>query len=291
MLRHVVRMGARLAVATATIGAVLMAAPAAQADPECDWVAGDDGVLVCVDPGTPGGPGDDGGNDGGDDIVEPQCDLSGSLYNDYCDGDARCFRNDPAALQEPEDNGLDPSEKPDPDAHAIYWECERPDGTTYERYFWSGAEPTPPPLGERARRAIARIPLPDFTPTFNPPGRTFVSLDTWWWAAGATRRAISGEALGVVAVARPDHMEVDPGDSTGAKRCPFRVRRSDACVHAYAKSSLGGTFTARMRLVYTLEFRLGNQVRDIPGAPSQLETEWANQTIPVRESQAIVAPH
>ncbi|TNC26597.1 hypothetical protein [Mumia zhuanghuii] len=281
-----------LVAATATTAAMVVAAPAAYADPHCEWDRATN-KMVCTDGGSPGGPGTPGGPGGGGGNA-PTCEVTG-LYNDYCNaqGDP-CFRNDPAAVQDPGENGLDPEAKPHPDSHAVYWECLRADGTTYELYYWSGDEPIQQSLGERARTAIARIPLPELRAVFNPPGRTFVSLETWWWVRGATPDPVRGRALGVLAIATPDRLDVDPGDGTGVRTCPVALRRGDACTHTYRRSSGaadGSAYTARVRLIYSLRFEVGGVPTDeVEGAPSELETAWAERSVPVREAQTLVKP-
>lgn len=244
-------------------------------------------------------PGDDSGGDeggGGDDdgSNQPACEYV-DLFNDFCDGPNPCWINDPAAIQDPPE--LEGVPKPSPDSYAVYYRCLNPDGSTYDLYYWSDDQPAEPPLEEQAMTAYGLLVAPDFTLAFNPPQRTFVNLDTWWWADGVGNDEITGSsAFGVVAIATPDHIEVDPGDGSGSFTCSWVTSRSDACIYAYAKASVDGAqqvegqpaYEAQARLVYSVRFENDGAPLELDGLPTQLVGPWQSTPVPVGEIQAIV---
>ena len=278
-------------------GLVVWSAPTATAEPCPTPIEGtNDYDYSCMtDPPGPG-PGTPPGNGGGG--GEPTCEFTGS-YDEFCEGTAACWGNNPAA-NAPEDVADELGPKPDdPDAHAAYKSCRRPDGSTYDEWYWATAGG--PSLSELAQRAYGALNFPVFTPTFNPPTRTYVNLDTWWWADGATATELIGSsALGVRALATPDHMDVDPGDGSGVFTCDFVTAKADDCVHAYRRASNRGTATApdgskaypaRMRLVWTVRFeRNGEPLTVPPGVPTAFSSPWRGTAVPVREIQTIVVP-
>jgi hypothetical protein len=240
-------------------------------------------------PGTDPRPGDP---------QEPTCTFTGN-YNEFCEGTAACWGNNPAA-NDAEDVADEIGPKPDdPDAHVAYKSCRRPDGSTYDDWYWATAGG--PSLSELAQRAYGALNFPTFTPAFNPPTRTYVNLDTWWWADGATKTELIGSsALGVRALATPDHMEVDPGDGSGAFTCDFVTAKADACAHTYRRASNFGkatardgskAYAARMRLVWTVRFeRNGAPITVPPGVPTAFSSPWRGAAVPVREIQTVVIP-
>ncbi len=155
-------------------------------------------------------------------------------------------------------------------------------------------------LNELAQRAFGQLQIPAFTPTFNPPTATYVNLDTWWWAEGATTNELIGTAaLGVRALATPDHMEVDPGDGSGAFTCDFATQEADDCSNTYRRSSNRGSarapdgskaYPARMRLVYDVRFEINGAPLNIAGLPTSLSSDWTPRAVPVREVQTVVVP-
>ena len=261
----------------------LMAVPAAAE--ECPYIDETTGEIVYCDedPGEPGEPGDPGGGGG-----EPSCEFVGS-YNEFCEGEAACWGNNPAANDE-EDVADELGPKPDdPDVNVAYKECRRPDGSIYDEWYWAtpGDGPT---LAELAQRAYGSLRTPAYTPTFNPPNASYVNLDTWWWAEGAGGGEINGTpALGLVAIASPNRMEIDPGDGSGIMSCDFQTSKSDACSYVYHRSSRGGPYPARMRLVYDVRFERNGAVVNVgDAAPNSLSSPWAEAPIPVREIQSVV---
>lgn len=294
MLTSIARAAAAMFIVTAGMVAMTAATTVAAAAADGDCIRGEmkevnnkltyvcyeyaDGSVV---DGAAGGTGGTGGAE------EPSCDLTGGLYNDFCQGTSRCFINDPAALQDTADNGLSEESKPNPDSYAVYWECERPDGTTYELYYWNDDQPTVT-IEDRVRSAIGALELPTVEATFNPPGRTLVNLPTWWWAAGAPAGEIRGsEALGLVAIATPRGLSVVPGDGAPSMACPMSVTKSDACSYTYRRA---GQYTATMSIVYDLRFEMGGTTLPAGDVPAEFRTMTIDDEVPVtvREVQTRV---
>lgn len=273
-----------------------VAATSAQAG-ECPYVDETTGKLVysCEGGGsTDPGSGDGGGDSGGG----PTCDKSKAPYTEFCDGTAACWGNNPAAVKDPKE--LEGTPKPDEDANVAYKSCRRADGSTYDEWYWSTAADGPS-LNELAQRAFGALRVPVFAPTFNPPGRSYVNLDTWWWAQGASDEEIIGSsALGVVAIAAPNRLEVDPGDGSNTIDCAFSTTKSDACTYMYRRGSNRGSATAedgsraypaRMRLVYDVRFERNGAPLALAGLPTSLSSPWRGTAISVREIQTVVQPN
>lgn len=278
-------------------GLGLVLVPASEAEAKvCGWivVGGDMNYVVCE-------PGDDdtGTKPPGGGDTEPTCDLDQDPFDQFCEGTSACWGNNPAANDEEavaEELGPKPD---DPDAHVAFKDCRRADGSTYHKWYWATADDGAT-LSELAQRAFGRLKVPAFTPTFNPPTRTFVNLDTWWWAEGATTADVVGSAaLGVRALATPDHMEVDPGDGSEVFSCDFATSKSDECIYTYRRASNRGSATApdgskayaaRMRLVYNVHFEHNGNPLKLDGLPTGLTGDWSNTAVPVREIQTVVIP-
>ncbi|GAA3541509.1 hypothetical protein AFL01nite_25010 [Aeromicrobium flavum] len=289
-----------------TLIALSLAASPASAAPSCvppaviKWIGVSE--YECVIPAPEPSPGTT--NPGGENPGSPQptCDLPAApaptslgdhvLEGPYCQGTRFCVTTDlvvPLALPD--------GEPPNEDSEARYRWCSS--GGTYqlEESWWTGEE-EPPSLLERALSAIGQINLA--TPTLNtsPTGRTLVSLDTWFWAAGASPSA-TGSAFDLVATATFSSMTVDPGDGSGTISCPLTTTRAAAesdCSHAYRRMSSGGTatvggrpaYSASVRLVYDLSFTVGGNAIVVPGAPATLEAPLDSAAIRVDEVQSIV---
>lgn len=245
----------------------------------CEWVgSGKDAVWTCTSPGHEGTPG--GGNEGAG--GEPPCDLSQPPYNEFCDGTASCWGNDPAANPPSEDLA---GPQPSPEHHMAYKACKRADGSLYDEWYWAnGTGPTPE---QAALEALGRLKLPVFTPGFNPENRTLVGLDTWWYADGVVVEEVtSTAALGVRAIATPDRLEVDPGDGSGVVSCEFVTTPSEACSHVYRRSNAG--YPARMRGVYSIRFEQNGVPFPVAAAPAEIGTPWQSRAVPVGEVQSTV---
>lgn len=240
----------------------------------------------------PGGEEDgDGDGDGGG--GEQTCEFY-EQYDEFCHGEAACWGNDPAAVKEPEE--LKDVPKPSPEAHVAYRSCRYPDGTTETQWYWS-TQNEEPPLEEQAMEAYGLLTTPNFDLSFNPPQRTYVNLDTWWWADGAGDDEITGSsAFSVVAIATPDHIEVDPGDGSGTITCDWATSKSDTCTHAYNQASTNGdaqvngspAYTASATLVYSVRFENGGEPLEIEGLPTELESPPEQVEVPVAEMQNLV---
>jgi len=234
----------------------------------------------------PGEPGDGGSGSGG----TPACDLS-AVENvadfPFCVGTTACAVNNPSHL--------DPAEWPEetrPSPTAIYtWRwCETAAGTVDYVWTWYEPEVEGPSLTELAMQAFGALATPGFSVQFNPPGRAVVGVPTWFWAGTGNGGALTGSsAAGVVAIAEPSHLEVDPGDGSGTRTCPWSTSKSDACSATYDRASVrDGAYTARARLVYDVRFENNGAPLDLPGLPTALESPWATASVPVAEVQAVV---
>lgn len=246
-------------------------------------------------------PGEDGGGGGGGDSdsdstgggSEPQCDLASfraqwpGATRHFCEGRNACWVNDPPVTFE--DPSTWPDDRPSPDARYIYKYCVDPNGNVvFDDFTWSTDEQGPSPQ-ELARRAYGRLKAPEFDLAFSPPGESVVYVETWWWAQGAPEGEIRGSsALGMVAIAEPDHMEVRPGDGSGTITCDIVVTESDACTHTYERASGEGGYPAQARLVYDVRFEMNGNPMEIDGAPDTFESDWQETNVPVTEVQANV---
>ncbi|MQS10394.1 hypothetical protein FNX48_025505 [Streptomyces sp. IF17] len=178
--------------------------------------------------------------------------------------------------------------------------CFAPDGSELPG-VWEFITPpggTGPSLTELAWEAFGELSVPDFTLAHSPPVQAVIFVDTWWWAEGPSDGEVRGSSAGgVVAIAEPSRLEVDPGDGSGVLDCPFTVRESDACSHVYDRASVNGTartgdglaaHPARARLVYTVRFENNGAPLTLPGLPEALESEWQETPVRVTEVQAVV---
>lgn len=224
-------------------------------------------------------PGDSGGGSS-----KPPCELK-APYDDLCIGDDACWMNDPAAVQDPKE--LEGTPKPNEDSYVVYIMCQRPDGSTYDRWYWNDDVPAIT-IEDRIMSAIGALDLPTIKATFNPPGRTLVNLDTWWWAEGAPAGEIRGsEALGMVAIAKPTGLRITPGDGSAPFTCPMSVTQSDTCVYNYRRA---GDYTATVSIVYTLRIEAGGTELDASLIPAEYRTLQVDDDVPVvvREVQTLV---
>ncbi|NDL58707.1 hypothetical protein [Phytoactinopolyspora mesophila] len=147
-------------------------------------------------------------------------------------------------------------------------------------------------------QAYGELIFLEFTVDFSPLGLSLVDLDTWFWVDGPGSDPITGtSAGGVVAVATPQHIELDPGDGVVPMTCEWTVSESDACTHAYQRASVNGPLTsdggdpayeARARLVFGIHFEFGGDVLELPGLPDEFVTDWQSGAVPVAEVQAVV---
>ncbi|MQS05760.1 hypothetical protein [Streptomyces alkaliphilus] len=248
-------------------------------------------------PGGAGGPGTGGGG------AASACDLAlvevkgrkDASTSRFCEGVYACFINFPSTVYpDPEDW---PEGQPTEDSVYTYKACYGPDGArAYGDWGWF--VPDEPSVEQLAWQAYGRLVLPEFSLAFNPPEQAVIFVDTWWWAEGASRDPLRGtSAGGVVAIAEPNRMEVDPGDGSGVLGCPFVVNESKGCSHAYTKASTRGTaaaangsaaYPARARLLYNVRFENNGTPLNLPGLPETIETEWVETPVPVTEIQAVV---
>lgn len=239
-----------------------------------------------------GQPGDDGSGNGDDSgsggNATPPCTFTG-IWDEFCRGTAPCYRFDPANLQD-EDYAreLQPDlpERPTADDHLIFVSCLPPGGERQDLYYWASLFEEGVSTRDRLLAAYGQLKLPNVTPVFNPPVRTLVNLDTWWWAEGGSAVPIVGtEALGLVAIADPQSMIVTAAGQTVT--CPVVAEKSDTCRMVFRRA---GDYPAEMRITYTVRFELGGQPFAIPGGNDDVLSieSTDNVTVPVREVQSRV---
>ncbi|MDT0166767.1 hypothetical protein Q9R32_14530 [Actinotalea sp. AC32] len=296
---------ARLVTLVAAAGLVLWSpvvlAPPASAEDGCMLVeAGrDEQGNIIWEEACPGGNEDGGttpGDGGSGGPSTPTCDLSSVIgMGDYefCVGTTACSVNNPSRIPEAD---WPMEERPSPEHIYTFQWCEPADGPAEYGWSWYLPEDTGPSLSELAQSAFGALGAPVFDVGFNPPGRTVVGVETWFWAEGAGPGAISASSGVVSAVGTPARLEVDPGDGSGVMTCPFTTTESDACSHVYVRSSARGTestdagpaHAARMRLVYDIGFRVDGTPLTLPGLPDSLESPWTTVAVPVAEVQSVV---
>lgn len=247
-------------------------------------------TYVCEEPGQPGqpgDPGDEGGGGGG-----PSCELKPP--GTFCVGMNSCYYKDNVVPFAPPQ-----SPPPTPDAE---WKVRICIGAnlaeSYEAVWIGEDEPQPPSLAEQARTAIGELDLGTGSLTVNPTTRSLVSLPTWFWADGLSADNLTGSsAFGLVAIATPDHLDIDPGDGSGAVQCPWTTTPSDTCSHAYDRSSATrGTasvdghaaYAATGEPVWTLAFEMNGTPVNIPGVPTEITGAPMSAGVWVAESQAVV---
>jgi hypothetical protein len=163
--------------------------------------------------------------------------------------------------------------------------------------LWVPQAAAPPTLVERSQAAFGRLVAPDATLAFNPTRRTLVNLDTWFWAQDLPGQPIRGTAaLGLVAVATPAGIQVNPGDGSGSFSCPWVTSRSPQCSHVYRRSSVGGSsrgldgglaYQASAVATWSVHFELNGTPVPIPGATTKLTSRMA-AAVEVAEVQTIV---
>ncbi|TDD64456.1 hypothetical protein E1262_28220 [Jiangella aurantiaca] len=260
-------------------------------------------VNVCD--GDEGGGGDEedgGGDDGGN--AEPECYLGREDQFDYdwsyCDDDLSCYvYSPPPSAPDPEDWPEPPAGTPEDHVYGMLTCLTQPpeEEVVIYRPAWLPPQEDVVDWEQEALQAFGQLVAPDFDLAFNPPQRAYVTLDTWYWAEGATDGELTGtSAAGLVAIATPERLEVQPGDGSSTLTCPFTVTQSDACSYVYDHASVEGTATVdgqpayegQARLVYTVRFELNGEVMEIDGAPAVFQTPWQATPIPVAEIQAIV---
>lgn len=265
-------------------------AQAAMCNPPYKIIDGQMDYGWCEDDESEDPPDDDGG--GGS---EPTCDYSLIDIDDYekswCEGEFACISTE---------SGGDPpaGEKPPTEDSVWTWKhCYGPPGT--EDYFdWYWEEPDEPSIEQQAWEAWGNLRIPAFDLKFNPPQRTYVTLETWWWAEGPGNGEITGTSAGpIVAIATPDRVEVDPGDGSGVISCGWVTSKSDDCTYTYKKSSASAAasasdgspaYPARSRIVYDVRFENNGTVIEVPGLPTTLPSNWQETPVPVAEVQGIV---
>ncbi|MCE7083312.1 hypothetical protein, partial [Streptomyces sp. ST2-7A] len=107
-----------------------------------------------------------------------------------------------------------PEEPPSEDSVYVFKRCYAPDGAQLPG-VWEFITPGDSGLSleELAWEAFGELVVPDFTLAHSPPVRAVIFVDTWWWVEGPSDGEVRGSSAGgVVAIAEPARLEVDPGD-------------------------------------------------------------------------------
>jgi len=269
---------------------------------ECTVTSLADGSYKTVCPGQPGitqPPATPAG------IPAASCDLNTPLAPAgtplYCVGTTPCYDSTSVAVLNPPDSATQPT--PDTKWHTQM--CLLTNGSWDGNTQWDAQPAQPPSLAVQATEAIGRIQLPTPTLRFNPTNRTLVNLDTWFWAEGLDGQVRKGSsALGLIAYATPDRLEVTPGDGSAMPPCPWVAVRPQVpadqkgpCSHAYFRSSIGGSargpngapaYRASARAFWTLRFELEGVPTPVPGAPLELHRDVTSAPVVVVEVQTIV---
>lgn len=297
MLRRVI------AVAVALIVGVTLSAGPAAAEVCRQEIVGENNeityVVVECTGGSDGDPADSGGGSGG---AAPSCYTGRQEAFDYevayCSGELSCYRFIPPPTAPTPDRW--PARPAGVDETASYanqacFTQPPAEALVSNEYIW--VTPGEADIAAQVDAAYGQLLAPTFALAFNPAGRAIVNLPTWYWASGPTGAVLTGSSAGgLVAVADPDHLEVDPGDGSGAFECPWTVAQSDACSYTYGRSSAAGSASAagepaylgRMRLVYSVRFEFNGAPFVIADLPTTLTAAWQTAAIPVAEIQALV---
>lgn len=246
--------------------------------------------------------GDDGGGNGGG-SSEPPCYLGrvDSFNYDvaYCSGELSCYRFIPSpSSPEPADWPERPAGTPETAQYGTEACFTQPPEEALVSYEGIWVEPETVDPAVYLWDAIGRLALPAPQVSTNPAAVSVVTIPTWWWAPAAATGPVQGtSAMGLVAVATPASMEVDPGDGSGTVTCPWSTTRSDTCSTTYTRSSARQTtedasgvpaYEARVRLVYDLSFTFQGSPLTLPGAPATVASDWAEVLVPVAEIQTVV---
>ena len=254
----------------------------------------------CVKPGNPGGNGSGGGgipgigsgSDGG--VSTPSCDLVAPAT--FCMGSSACWYLPSVVPYAP------PKGDP-PDGDRSNWEvrsCRFMDGGIGTQAVWMGGKNTPPPppsLAEQAQTAFGKLTPAIGTLASNPRTTSLVTLPTWFWAEGLQGDLTGSSAFGLVAIARPQSLQVTPGDGTAPLDCPWSTQPSDVCSHAYERSSAArGTtevdghraYAVTAQPVWSVEFEMNGTPVNIDGAPTELRGPTMTTGVWVAEVQALV---
>ena len=88
------------------------------------------------------------------------------------------------------------------------------DGGIGTQAVWMGGKNTPPPppsLAEQAQTAFGKLTPAVGTLASNPRTMSLVTLPTWFWADGLQGDLTGSSAFGLVAIARPQSLQVTPG--------------------------------------------------------------------------------
>ena len=223
----------------------------------------------------------------------PPCDLVDPAT--FCRGQLACWYSDQIVPLAPP---TEPKPTPNSVMKAIY--CYQGGIPTGEDVVWydPAQPPVPTPL-QLAQQAFGALRIPTGTLAFQPSGQTLVGFRTSLWVAGLPSGPLTGSsALGMVAIATPDHLVVDPGDGSGKRTCPWATAAttSGGCAYTYQTASVLGTarvgglpaYAATAQAVWAVHFEQNGNVIAIAGAPTQLTSPAWTTAVPVSEIQSLV---
>jgi hypothetical protein len=302
-----IRLPTRSGAVSVLVACISMLSSPAQADGEQKCanreIVGTDAagvpIYVCTQYEAVATAGDLGG--GGSDSGRPSCDLVSPAT--FCMGTRPCFYGDwhPPYIV--------PPGKPAGDPQLRLRTCATSTSTAFSTgWSWTGTPVwlgagdvgTEPSLVVQARQAVGALRLPRGVLRFSPRGRSFVGLDTWWWVEGLPVGRVRGSsAFGLVAVATPVGLRVDPGDGSEVLECPVVrsvVVAERDCVSVYERSSVGGSarvggqpaFVARATPTWRVAFVDSGTPVTIDGFDPVVEGPAVRVPVPVAEIQTIV---
>lgn len=278
-------------IALSALGVLILAIPAHAADCTAwgDTDPNQDGLQYgCIEWSGGGGSDIVDEIDGGSGGTAPQCTFF-DIWNDFCSGKRACYLNDPAAIQDVDRAREDTpglAEMPEDADHLVFTSCRENASSPEIRLYRWDTEVQTITVEDRIRAARGALNLPTITPVFNPPTRTLVNLDTWWWASGPPAGEIVGSpALGMRAIASPRDMTVTAGGQSIT--CPVVTQQSDACAMTFRRA---GQHAATMTITYDIRFEMGGTVISVPTGAQDLTTLTATgtTTVPVLEVQSLV---
>ena len=297
----------RLVTVLVAIVAATVLSPQSATAADCN-VQNPDGSINygCTMPGDPGGNGNgNGGSDGGGipgigsgsgsgGAGTPSCDLIAPAT--FCVGSDACWYLPSVVPYAP------PKGDP-PDGDRGNWKvrsCRFLDSGVETKAVWMGGKNTPPPppsLPEQAQTAFGQLTPAVGTLASNPRTTSLVTLPTWFWAEGLPGELTGSSAFGLVAIARPQSLQVTPGDGSATLDCPWSTAPSDVCSHSYERSSAArGTtevdghraYAVTAQPVWSVEFELNGTPINIDGAPTELRGPTMTTGVRVAEVQALV---
>lgn len=276
------------------------------------WQAGAWICAIAVDPGSPGGDGEDVPAGSGGDGASPGCrnshgvempcstteDTYDLVFMEQCDGYAWKVDPPPPA-SDPSWGGHDPSE-------GTVYTCDPTacgQGTGGCGFFVPGGS-TPPDPAEMARRAAESLPLdaPTIHMAPEPPAMTYVGLETWLWIESGQWRdlsaSVSAGSTTVAVVARPVSVDWDLTEGTTSCGSGGRAwvkgmsssERTD-CSYTFGRVSngeAGGEFAVTAVVTYAVTWTCRGTCLSAAGDLGEVSGAPGTSAIRVGERQSVV---